>query len=629
LNAPRVSDLLVLALCGTAFSLGPHRPYSKDVTGAEYTALAIASGRGTSLNDYPELTAGDLPYFVTSTPEGVRSSYPLGPALVAWPVYLTAPLFTLQRSELVSHLGAAAALLLALAAVWLALTIAKRLEPPFSPHVLALAYGLGTTHWSTSASALWQHGPGEVWVLGAIERLLDSNASFARRLLAAGACLSLAVFTRPPHAISVAILVALALGRYRLRTMWVVVGAALVGGPLLHYNLGTYGSVVGPYAAQTTYLSLKPVDVWLGTVAAQVLSPSRGVLWYEPVVFFGLLAGAVVLVRRRSTRLLAASVLGAFAFLGFYGHWSVWWGGLSFGPRLLTDMLPWWVLACASLRTGSLWLEPALVAFAVWGAVVNWVGATSSWVRWDASPPVQHFTDRLVTPGDSQLLLGALDVYPVTTITHEALAAEDSGRNADALALWKEEWRRRPWHRYPAFRIADLELRLDRLDEARAHVEDLERRWPGSSYVQHLSLRLPDVFRFLDGLPPQAARAGEEPERARFVLDSRLGTAWSTGRPQRAQDWLELDLDPAVPVRGMVLISVPDFGAGPSGLDVLGTLASGEARPLATLASLEAGQKGWVALRFDPVNLTTLRLTVRGRGEEPWVVSEARLLTAR
>ena len=253
---------------------------------------------------------------------------------------------------------------------------------------------------------------------------------------------------------------------------------------------------------------------------------------------------------------------------------------------------------------------------------------TGNPVRWDTSPSVSHFTDRLTSWGDSQLLFTALSGVPVDSLTRRALAAEDAGRLDDALRLWNEEWALRPWHRYAAYRMLDLGLRLDRLDEVDRRLEDLVARWPRSSYVQHLALRLPDVRRFLESPAPRGARAELQPDAARRAIDSRLGTAWSTGRPQRAGDRLDLDVDPGVAVRGVVVISVPDFGAGPSGLEVEGTSALGKDLHLATLRALEASQKGWVALRFEPVRLRSLRLTVRGRSEEPWVVSEARVLLA-
>ena len=43
-------------------------------------------------------------------------------------------------------------------------------------------------------------------------------------------------------------------------------------------------------------------------------------------------------------------------------------------------------------------------------------------------------------------------------------------------------------------------------------------------------------------------RASIEPDRVRFAADGRLDTSWSSGRPQRAGDWIEVEWEEAVRV---------------------------------------------------------------------------------
>jgi hypothetical protein len=625
-------DGAVPAACLFAYAVTYHPPYSFDVAPSAYTAMAIATGDGASLDRYSELVEHGIPYYLFQSPRGVYSSYPLGPALLAWPVFLPAPLSDLPRAELAIRLGNVAAILIAVASVWLALQIARRLDPPFSPHLVALVYGLGTTHWSTSASALWQHGSAELWILGALERFLDRETPPRRRLLGLGACLALSVVTRPSFALYAVLIVGMVLWKYRLQIVHVLAGGAALSVPALAFYLEIYGSVLGPYAAQAGGLGLRAPREWLENMFWLIASPSRGVLWYEPVVCLTLLAAfaAAVLGRGRSLTLWLGLV-GFGTTLALYGNWYQWWGGYSFGPRLMTDALPWWLLAVSSMGPASSWLAAASVATTAAGAAISVIGAAGNPTFWDDKPPVNWFPDRLETLSDSQLLTLCLSMLQTDGLTRAAIDAETRIGPEAALDAWGREWEKRPWHRFAAFRIADLMIRTDRPDEALAHAKDLEERDPGSSYVRHLVERLPPVLELMEEgnwKMPAEASARVNGDQASNVLDSRLSTKWSTGRPQVRGDWVELSVDPALPLRGVALIYAPDFGEGPMTLLVAGTAADGTSRRLGQRDLIYAPHKGWIVIRFPPVLLRKVRVSLKSSAAVPWTVTEARVLLA-
>jgi hypothetical protein len=81
-----------------------------------------------------------------------------------------------------------------------------------------------------------------------------------------------------------------------------------------------------------------------------ILSPGKGLLWYDPI-FFAALAGWPALFRRhRAEALLIASVV--LANVAFYAPWYLWWAGHAWGPRFLVTILPF----------ASLPLAPVLAA---------------------------------------------------------------------------------------------------------------------------------------------------------------------------------------------------------------------------------------------------------------------------
>lgn len=626
------SGAVVILVCLVAYTFDFPRVASRDVVATEYTTLSIATGRGTSLDDYPELLRGGIPYYVQETPRGIRSGFAIGPALVAWPVYLAAPLSSLPRPELVHRLGNFSAILIGLASVWLVFRIATRLESPVSPALLALAYGVGTSHWGISASALWLHGPGELWVLGAIDRVIDEDVSVSRRLAALGACMALAVFSRPQLGVGLLVLAAVTLLRFRSKALIALASAAAIALPLVLYHVQTYGSILGAYATRSHGMSLKLPTELAETLFWLIASTSRGVFWYEPVVLFTLLVALARLNRRKHRLALTVGLAGFLATAIVYASWYDWSGGVGYGPRYMTDALPWWILATACIGIQGRWFRNVTASLIVVGALVNVVSVVGPGSAWDVRPSLLVFPERMESMGDSQLLVASLGATPWKNNVRTALEAERTGDRDTALSSWEAEWRARPWHQFAAFQMAELMLRTDRLDQAMAHVEVMTERWPQHSYVLHLNARLPAIVRFLesdDWVRPIGADASRNPGRASSVHDAKLGTRWtSLPTRQRKGDWLEFRVPPATAIRGVVIVAAPDFGEGPQGVEMIGTTSAGERIVLVRSKRITVLHKGWVAMRFPAVELESVRIVLLQNRGVAWSVAEARLLVA-
>jgi hypothetical protein len=96
---------------------------------------------------------------------------------------------------------------------------------------------------------------------------------------------------------------------------------------------------------------------------------------------------------RRAPLAWATALLGAH--LALYAGWRLWWGGATFGPRLLTDLVPVlaWIAALAlraartaraeapARRLAAPWRvggRAAIAALLLWGAVAHGAGALSA-----------------------------------------------------------------------------------------------------------------------------------------------------------------------------------------------------------------------------------------------------------
>ena len=312
-------------------------------------------------------------YFALAKGHFFDSHPPIGPIL-ALPVYAF-PAWTgiPGNAELAANLYSklAASIMAALSALFV-FAASTRVLRALGVHadisnrtalLAAIAYGLGTPVWSTASLAMWTHTPAVLGYAAAIWALL------AGRPAAAGIAAAAAVIARPATAPAAALLALFLVHRIALRfredggdrnasirdAVRFAGAAALVGVAGAAYNLWLFGNVVGGAPTRTQYWvdELGTAGMFSGSLlagfAGLTISPSRGIFIFSPVMIVAIV-GAVRVWRsrlndggaqRRDTLLLAryASV-AAIAILLTYAKFIVWWGGHGYGPRYLTDAMP-------------------------------------------------------------------------------------------------------------------------------------------------------------------------------------------------------------------------------------------------------------------------------------------------
>ena len=206
--------------------------------------------------------------------------------------------------------------------------------------VIALSAAFGTPLWSSASRSLWP----QTWYLLLITLVIWVITRDRIRPVLLGTLLAWACFTRPqalPIAIVVSVYVLIDC-EPAVFPSYIVTGSVWAAA-----FCGTMRFFFGHLLPPTYQESMAGIEFWHGLtprISGLLLSPSRGLFIFVPVILFPLYLTVrywLVLPRRRLA-LLALVVIALHVIVT--GSWGVWWGGWSYGPRLLMETIPWFVL---------------------------------------------------------------------------------------------------------------------------------------------------------------------------------------------------------------------------------------------------------------------------------------------
>lgn len=422
--SPRVASLALFVLCVAVYTSNGKTLSMGDSVPARLLPVALLLDGTPMLDRFaPALDVGTpRAYFVRRTPYGLASFYPITTGLLATPIVAPAVLWIERRESpdpktWIARMRiwekVAATVLTALAVVVFHRLCLEIGATPSLALLLALTFAFGSQAFSTSSQALWQHGPSCLAIVAALWCLVRASHVPRRATLAAfSACCALAVMVRPNDVTIVAPLALVALVRHPRAWIAIVLPAAIGAIALLAYNRLLFASWSGGYGhtiAMTYELAT--------SLPGLLLSPGRGLLVYFPAALV-LLVLLALEPRAFASALALACLAGIAGTILLTGAWPNWWGGFSYGPRLLTETQPLILLllaiglggtaparrrACTVALVVLLPLQIAIQTLGVYGPP-NQVPAA---IAWNASPvPVDVAPERNWDLADSPILRG-------------------------------------------------------------------------------------------------------------------------------------------------------------------------------------------------------------------------------
>jgi hypothetical protein len=335
--------LLIYNANGRAISAGDTYP-------ARYLPFAILQYHTVLLDPVATVTAqgrGDAAFWMVRLPDGhVLSLYPVVVPLFIAPLYVPAVAYLhfegwtdvgLDRvARIMEKLSAS--LIAALSASLLYLLLRRRAAAPVAL-LLTVAYAFGTTTWMISSQALWQHGMAQLLVISAL--LLVTGPCTLPRALAAGLLCGLIAANRPPDVILAAALAAYGFFWAGRRWTALLAGTAPPIMLVLLYNIRVAHNLAGGYGLKGRAEFLQH-DLLAG-VGGVLFSPARGLFVFSPFLLFLFFAWRY-LPRDRGERFLTFAMCAAVVLQILLYAKSDWRSGLSWGPRYMTDLLPFLML---------------------------------------------------------------------------------------------------------------------------------------------------------------------------------------------------------------------------------------------------------------------------------------------
>ena len=415
ISIPEIIGVLILSLCiFRIIYFAPNKYSYCDPLGCLLTSQAILSFGTVNLDAYKEIiTRYEFRYgYRIMTINGhLFYFYPIGSCIYAIPFVKLAnctgrdisymvgsiPVYDLKLQNLLSSLIGAGCFLLIYG-------ICRCLLKTVHSIILSLIFVLGSSIASTMGTAFWNFDFEVMFILFSILLILyDAYDLYKLNAYLLSFLLFSAYFCRPTAAIFVGVVAIYIFFRSRKLFIELSVSLCVLFMGSILFSLHLYDQMLPPYYHY--HLSLKSETLWIAFYGI-LLSPGRGLFIYSPyliVTFFGVCFLGKRLFQSRLTWMAGGwFVLHILAISKF----QQWWGGSSFGPRLLTDVFP----ACM-LLTIFVWNEltktffsgirkVAIIAFLCLASISVIIHTYQGLYNpatplWNVSPNIDEYTEYL------------------------------------------------------------------------------------------------------------------------------------------------------------------------------------------------------------------------------------------
>ncbi|NCF64403.1 MAG: hypothetical protein GWP61_00415 [Chloroflexi bacterium] len=380
--------------------LSPVSYTSSDPTYTLLTSQALVEYGTIKIDDYkPDLgSVLDSDARLKTVNNHTYYFFPIGTSLFVTPIVWVANWFGLDMRNVEDDawLQNLISALISVALFFIIYRICIYYLSPENSVLLAAIVVLGTALISTIGTALWNLGSETLFILLGLWLLIRLEHNGANRAdpYILGILLFAAFLSRPTAVIF--IIMALLFIAFRQRSYFIktAVTALILLSLFVVFSKGEYGTWLPPYYIPGR---LGTGDTpFILTLYGLLFSPSRGIFVFSPMflVVATLLIILAFKMRFRLPLLLWFGVVWFFCAVLSVSRFGHWWGGHSYGPRLLTDVVPalilitiasWHLMRTKLSERTSHWLTALFLILATVSVAINSFAGlfNSQTIRWN------------------------------------------------------------------------------------------------------------------------------------------------------------------------------------------------------------------------------------------------------
>lgn len=397
-------DVGIVAAAALAFAIvlsAENRDVLSDPVATLLTSEQMLRSGTVRLDAYSVETLTPIGWVIFESNGHLYNYFPIGSSIVAIPFVAIAVLFGASVPAINPELQVFIAATLSALNLLLMYALARIFVSRTSSLLLSIGFWAGTSLSSSGGTALWSHLPAVVMALVALFLLARYRSGMTPlQAVALGIALFGAYISRPSMFVFVAFVIVV-LGLWNWRRA-VISGStvALLFAIFTAWSWGEYATMLPPYYMPNRLADGDFLTAMIGTT----ISPARGLLVFSP---FLILLPVLIIWQRRKARanvaLLALALAWPAVTVIVNARFEHWWGGFSYGPRLLTDIVPGlflafvilWPDAFSTVRQ-SVFLVAAVALFA-WSGYVHVVqGLYNPWVKqWNMAPNVDQHPEQV------------------------------------------------------------------------------------------------------------------------------------------------------------------------------------------------------------------------------------------
>lgn len=376
-----------------------------------FTAYSIITEGNTDLNEFSDALKENNFYEIDTVNGKYYSYFPIGPTLVAVPFVYAINAFTpklFDRFPFLKNLVqersrkpinnydtitlyrgvefVIACFLITIASLFFFLIAGNYLNE-LKSFLITILFSLGTTALSVASRGMWQHTPSIFFLTISLFLIIKSEKN-PKYIIYSAIPLFLSFWMRPTNIIPVIIFSIYVFYFKRNYFLKFLEAGILICIPFIIFNFIVYKQLLQPYFIGRINFGFYSFEAFL----ANLISPARGIFFFSPFLIF-IFYGIIIRLKKNYLSIdifiIGIILLHTILISGF----PQWWGGHSFGPRLMTDIIPlmmFFIIPYFENPTKKI-LNPKNIIFILLCALsiyIHFIGANrrEAWIDWNKYP---------------------------------------------------------------------------------------------------------------------------------------------------------------------------------------------------------------------------------------------------